>query len=347
MGDEDEDGDVERSGTPAVEAPENIEAPAEPVTSAEAPFTFEDKSLGVDLLNSPDPSSFYSTRISLYLPIPAITLPHHAISALLSRHLAPLLLTYFPPVKGIVLAFQDPVMSANASGGINHPLKPPTDDQYQTEGDDAHVTQVLAQASDQQGVAWVWLTVTFLVFNPQRGDQLYGVNNVASEGFVGLVSYNYFQISIGARRIPSEWKWRGPETSQGRKQKRRTKGKMDQDGRWSQSSPVPAEPSQSSVADERSRVKIESDTGFYLESGDKIDNVMKFRVVDTDMVAGSHKGEWALHVDGSLLDDDAEKLVREEEMQAWERRHQRQGTPGIEMSGGLAASREGSAISGP
>ncbi|RMD40280.1 hypothetical protein DV735_g4828, partial [Chaetothyriales sp. CBS 134920] len=305
--DVEEDEDIELPDAPDDEAPQITEAPTESADIAEAALTLEDQSLGVDLLNSPDASSFYSTRISLYLPIPAITLPHHATSALLSRHIAPLLLTYFPPVKGTVLAFQDPVLSANASAGVNHALKPPTDDQFHAAEDDAsYVNQVLAQASDQQGVAWVWLTVTFLVFNPQRGDQLYGVNNVASEGFVGLVSYNYFQISVGAKRIPGHWKWRGPETTQGRKQTRRSKGKMDQDGRWSQSSPVP-DPSQSSVADERSRAELESETGFYLESGDKVDNVLKFTVVDTDMVAGSHKGEWALHVDGTLLDEAAEK----------------------------------------
>ncbi|RMZ76644.1 hypothetical protein DV738_g4862, partial [Chaetothyriales sp. CBS 135597] len=343
-GDAGEDEDVELPDAPDDDAPEITEDPAESVTTAEAPLTLEDQSLGVDLLNSPDPSSFYSTRISLYLPIPAITLPHHAIGALLSRHIAPLLLTYFPPVKGTVLAFQDPVLSANASPGVNHALKQPTDDQFHASEDDASsVKQVLAQASDQQGVAWVWLTVTFLVFNPQRGDELYGVNNVASEGFVGLVSYNYFQISVGAKRIPGHWKWRGPETNQGRKQTRRSKAKMDQDGRWSQSSPVPADPSQSSVADERSRAELESETGFYLESGEKVENVIKVTVVDTDMVAGSRKGEWALHIDGTLLDEEAEKAVREEEIQAWERQHHRHGTPGIEMSGAVATSREGSA----
>ena len=331
---------------PAEHAPQASISPspdeAAPETAAEDSLQIEEKSLGVNLLDSPDPSCFYSTRMSLCLSIPAITLPKHAKRAILSLHLAPLLLTYFAPARGVVLAFDNPVLSAKSNSAINLPLRQPTGDETEAQDDEGTIKEILAQTSDQFGAAWVWLTVTFLVFRPQRGDGLYGWNNVASEGFVGLVSYNYFQTAVGASRIPSEWKWMGPAGEQ-RKRKKGRKEKMLEDGRRSQSSPAP---SSSIVADEHTREEIEDQTGFMLRSGEKVNETMKYRVIDTEMVPGGEKGKWALHIDASLLDEQGEKRLADEEKGMWERRHNRQsGTPGLEMSGGLGLSREGSAVS--
>lgn len=301
-------------------------------TNTEHPF-------GMDFLDGTEPSCFYSTRLSLYVSIPAVSLST-ARDSILSMHLAPLLLTYFPPAKGIVLAFSDPVLSAKPDFGTNLPLRAPTDHTIP----EIIPEEVMSRAADDFGACWVWLTVTFLVFRPKIGDKLHGWTNVTSKGFVGLLSYNYFQTAVGQTRIPKEWTWNGPTREQRKKKSKRgrlrdesgisnthSSGTME-DGEWQD------EPAMES--------SLSAGAGsFSDQAGAKVPDVFEFQVVDTEMVP--EKDKWALHIDGTLLDEEAERKVLEEDRIKFERiqNRGRSATPGPDaaMSGGLAVSRAGSA----
>ncbi|KAH0837659.1 putative RNA polymerase I subunit Rpa43 [Fonsecaea pedrosoi] len=266
------------------------------------------------LLESEDPSSFYSTRLSLYLSIPAVSL-ESAKSSVLAVHLAPLLLTYFPPAQGIVLGFSDAVLSAQPNSGINLPLLPPQNGEIEAQAD------VLANTADEFGVCWVWLTATFLVFRPERGDELYGWTNVTSEGFVGLVSYNYFQTAIGKSRIPPEWKWNGPSREQLQKAKKKgRKGRLrDEDGLENEEHNT-QETATTVVVDSSSHALLADDGGYFADaSGTKIKSTLKFRVADTEIVPAHDRHKWSLQIDGTLLDEEAERKVLEEERTKFER----------------------------
>ncbi|OAP64511.1 hypothetical protein AYL99_00483 [Fonsecaea erecta] len=297
------------------------------------------------LLESEDPSSFYSTRLSLYLSIPAVSL-EAAKSSILAAHLAPLLLTYFPPARGIVLGFSDPVLSAQPNSGINLPLLPP-----QT-GDIEAQAEVLADTADEFGVCWVWLTATFLVFRPERGDELYGWTNVSSEGFVGLVSYNYFQTAIGKTRIPAEWTWNGPSREQLQKNKKGRKGRLrDENSLDDGEEHGTQETSITAVEAPSSQPLLVDDGGYFTDaSGTRIKSTLKFRVADTEIVPAHDRHKWSLQIDGTLLDDEAERNVLEEERGKFERAQETSrsrslgGEDAPVMSGALSRSlsREGS-----
>ncbi|KIW70321.1 hypothetical protein PV04_02604 [Phialophora macrospora] len=305
------------------------------------------------LLESEDPSSFYSTRSSLYLPIPAVSL-ESSTSSVLATHLAPLLLTYFPPVQGIVLAFSSPVLSAKPDSGINLPLLPPRS------GDVEARPEIFAATADEFGVCWAWLTATFLVFRPQKGDELYGWTNVTSEGFVGLVSYNYFQTAVGKARIPGDWKWNGPsreEAQQNRKKGRRgrLRGEDGADGTQEQNT---QDTDATVVETLSSQISLGEDVGHFADAdGAKIKSTLKFRVVDTEAVPAHDRNKWSLQIDGTLLDAEAEKTVVQEELAKFDRAQERSrskspGASDMVMSGALARSisREGSVasrLSGP
>ena len=288
-----------------------------------------------DFLESTDPSCFYSTRLSLHVSIPAVSLST-AQTSILSMHLAPLLLTYYPPANGIVVAFSDPVLSARPDFGVCLPVKAPIDGTIPK----TLPKEIMSRTADEFGACWVWLTVTFLVFRPAGGDKLHGWTNVKSQGFVGLLSYNFFQTAIGKDRIPEKWTWHG---SAGEPEKRkRRKGRLrDGDaGDWnSQSSTI--------VEEEASRdtsypgTHLSEGAGIFVdETGAQVPDAFEFRVVDTDMVP--EKDKWALHIDGSLLDEEAERKLLEEERTKFEKLQRRaeSATPGtdVEMSGGLGAS---------
>lgn len=347
--------DIELVDAPSPQAEPSEEAP--PATSSTI-VNGEDITAAVEsemvagLLDSADPTSFYSTRLSLYLSIPAIALEASA-SSILATHLAPLLLTYFPPAQGIVLGFSDPVLSAKPDTVINRPLIAPSDGDIQSQA------EVLAKTADELGVCWVWLTATFLVFRPERGDELYGWTNVMSEGFVGLVSYNYFQTAVAKNRIPQAWTWNGPSRGDaGRNKKKGKKGRLrDEDGSSSQTPPDSAaqdEEQEAAGLSASSQAQID-ETGFFADAdGSPIPSTQKFRVVDTEVVPSHDRHKWSLQIEGTLLDEEAEQHVVEEERARFERSQQRSrshtpgeraGDTGVLMSGALARSREGSVAS--
>jgi DNA-directed RNA polymerase I subunit RPA43 len=293
-----------------------------------------------DQLQSSTPSSFHTKRMSLYLPIPPIGLDK-ALAAMLTLHVTPLLLTYFPPASGVILSVHDPVLSATPQTTLNQPLLPP----YGSGGpkDPSHA---FPKVGDEFGSCWAWLTVNFLVYSPQHGDGLAGWTNAMSEGFVGLVCYNYFQTSIAKSRIPKNWSWSGP-TRETRQRKTPRKGKLN-DGEG---------PSQESQYDSQETVvareddAIDGTAGTFLdEDGLKIPDCLQFRVVDLEMIPAQERGQLALQVEGTLLSEEEETRARQEEQERFETRtgklRVRSRTPGTPvMSGGLAThSRAGSAM---
>lgn len=295
--------------------------------------TNKDYPFSTDFLESTDPSCFYSTRLSLHVSIPAVSLST-ARTSILSMHLAPLLLTYYPPAKGIVVAFSDPVLSARPDFGVCLPVKAPLDGTIPK----TMPKEIMSRTADDFGACWVWLTVTFMVFRPAGGDRLHGWANVTSQGFIGLLSYNFFQTAIGKDRIPEKWTWNGPARE--REKRKRRKGRLrDAGDSNSQSSTIVEE--EASQDTSYPRTYLSDGAGNFIdETGAKVPDTFEFRVVDTDMVP--EKDKWALHIDGTLLDEEAERKVQEEERLKFER-VQRRGnstTPGtdVEMSGGLGGS---------
>ena len=332
------DGREEETGAPfAVDFGDDVEGAAD-----------SEEHFRLKLLESEDPSSFYSTRLSLYVSIPAIAL-ETGTSSILATHLAPLLLTYFPPAQGIVLAFSDPVLSAKPNSGTNLPLLPPRT------GDLTPLGDVFAETADEYGACWVWLTITFLVFRPQSGDELHGWTNVTSEGFVGLVSYNYFQTAVSRSRLPSDWKWSGPSKEEAlRNRKKGRKGRLrGDDGPEDVQENDTQETDTTLVETPSSPIPLGDDGGYFAGAdGSKIKSTLQFRVVDTEIVPAYDRHKWSVQIDGTLLDEDAEKRVVEEERMKFERAQERSrsrspGASEFYMSGALRRpmSREGSVAS--
>jgi len=209
--------------------------------------------------------------------------------------------------------------------------------------------ETLVRVGEEFGASWAWLTVTFLVFTPQPGDELQGWTNAMSEGFIGLVSYNYFQSSIPKQRIPKNWSWDGPNTLLHKQKRTPRKGKLnDGDG-----------PSQENYVESQETAVAGEDDGFdgmagsfVDENGTTVQENLKFRVVDLEMIPAQERGQrFALQLEGTLLDAEEEEAVRQEEKEKWEARTNRSksrsrnnGTP--MMSGGLPThSRAGSVVS--
>ena len=269
-------------------------------------FTFDDEA----------PSPFHSTRLSIYVPIPARSLdPSTALSSLSAEHLAPTLLTYYPPAKGVVLAFSSCALSSERPS--------PTS---------ASEKVVMATCGDQYGVSYIWLSATVLAFMPAREMELSGWMNVCSEGFVGLVSYNYFQVGVAQERIPKDWSWRPAGGVMTKSKKKGRKARMSKDGSVDTSQETSQE---TATAVERAE---DDGAGYFVDaSGTRVSGTLRYRVVDCEVVPGATRDTWTLQVEGTLLDAKDEAKVVEEEQQK-EMRQRNKASGKAMMSGALAGS---------
>lgn len=54
-----------------------------------------------------------------------------------------------------------------------------------------------------------------MVFRPEKGTILDGAVNIANEGMVGLICYNYFNVAVPREELPESWRWDGEGWSVG------------------------------------------------------------------------------------------------------------------------------------
>ncbi|KAK5074076.1 hypothetical protein LTR51_004660 [Lithohypha guttulata] len=334
----DAEGHEEQSGiTSQYEDEEMIDVPApdERVEDANA----EEEGPSNEQLQSDAETCFQTLRVSLYVPVPAIA-SQNQLSAILAIHLSPLLLSYFPPAGGVILSYHDPVLSAKPEPGPSRPLLPPTS------GDIETTEELYSTIGEEFGASWLWLTVTLLVFKPEPGDRLQGWTNAMSEGFVGLVSYNYFQTSISRSRIPKSWTWDGPTRQRHKVRKTPKKGRLNDSDDPSQDTALDSQETLVACQDDA----VDGTAGTFLdENGLQISDNLGFRVLDLEMIQAQDRGRrYALQLEGTLLGEEEEQQTRDEEKLKWESRkaksrpRARASTP--MMSGGL---RSGSIASTP
>ncbi|KAE9375500.1 hypothetical protein N431DRAFT_480788 [Stipitochalara longipes BDJ] len=132
-------------------------------------------------------SPFHAQTASLYLPLAPVS-QKYPLEGLCAEHISPLILTYYPPLNGVVLSYSNPRVSE----------KPFKDDGV----------SVLLQNIDEYAVSWAWVTAEFLLFKPDKGALLEGYINLQNQGHLGIVCWNLFNASIESKRLPFDWTWK-------------------------------------------------------------------------------------------------------------------------------------------
>lgn len=111
-----------------------------------------------------------------------------------AEHISPLLLTYYPPLNGIVLSYSNPRLSEQPEDGA----------QIQNSEE---ARKVLGKSMDEYAVTYIWLTAEFLLLRPMVGTVLEGYVNLQNESSLGLLCYNYFNAGIERARLVKDWSW--------------------------------------------------------------------------------------------------------------------------------------------
>lgn len=233
-------------------------------------------------------SPIFTQTASLYLALSPIC-QRYPKKGLCAEHLSPLLLTYYPPLDGVVLAYQ------NVSVSEHPPSHIPVSD-----SDD---TVPLARTIDEYAVSFVWVTVDFILLKLKRGMYLDAVVNLQNESHLGLVCWNLFNLSISKNRLPKDWKWREPGSK-----------------RWRPNG---------SVNGHTEQEDDENELGHFVDgSGNKIPGSLSLALRDWNIVYSSDSDRGLLVLEGTLLSDKEDREVDEAEAKdPTLRRRQRQGTP--------------------
>ncbi|PLB49600.1 hypothetical protein P170DRAFT_358815 [Aspergillus steynii IBT 23096] len=279
--------------------------------------------------STPD-SPYTLTTATLYLPLSPISIsPTHALASLLAEHLSPLILTYYAPLQGVVLAY------SNASISSTHPAESKS---AFTPNDPNPQPLTLARSAGEYGVLYVYLTATFLVFRPQRGQVLEGWVNVQSEGFLGAVVLNLFSVGVERKRLPSDWKWvppgaygeegEGEETANSDADAAKTKSQSQSDDDSSEPSaafdpekehfkPVALASDANPLLDDPASTEVDESAAaegyFRSVSGHRVRGTVRFRVVDVDVIPGSERDRGFMSIEGTMLTPDEEAQVVEDE----------------------------------
>ncbi|CAG8309841.1 unnamed protein product [Penicillium salamii] len=249
-------------------------------------------------------SPFTLKKATLYLPLSPISIsPTHAQASLLAEHLSPLLLTYYPPLKGVVMAYSNASISSKPPPPASAPSENP---------------QPLTNATtaDEYGVLYVYLTATFLIFRPQRGQILDGWVNVQSEGFLGGVVFNLFSVGIERKRLPSNWKWvpPGEETEATDDDSGSDKDMADFDAEKEGFQPASLDEEEIPLEGEEEEESAHS--GYFQSvSGHRVRGSVRFRVVDVDVIPGSERDSGFLSIEGTMLGEEEERTLLETERQ--------------------------------
>lgn len=219
------------------------------------------------------------------------------------EYLDPLLNRYSSKFKGVLLAYKD-VNLADRPRRAN-PSNLPTDE-----------TPVTLASFECYAPPFAWLTADLHLFVPSRGAWMEGVINLQSEGHIGVVCFEKFNASIARRSLPRGWQWVEQEEAD-----------VEVDPFEEPSVEEGAQEEGEDAEKEESAPRLRS-TGYWVDAnGGKVEGKIYFRI--KNFSSGSTGDYTYLSLQGTMLDDAAEKASATEEREMEKARRARQNASGL------------------
>ena len=234
-------------------------------------------------------SPFQSQRASLYVPLPPIA-QLYPLAGLCAEHISPLLLSYYEPLKGIVLAYSNPQISMDIPSSTEATKQLDPELSYGSEKPEGQA--FLARVHDEFAVSFMWLTVDLILLRPTSKCFIMGWINLVTESHIGLVCWNLFSASIPVNYLPHDWRWiefRAKDASS-------PTDDYSADGIWQAKH-------NTNVAD-----------GYFLDGhGKRVEGWLKFRVENFDVTSTEKFREKGfINIQGSLLKEGEQRQPSDE-----------------------------------
>ncbi|KAH7414546.1 hypothetical protein DE146DRAFT_640633 [Phaeosphaeria sp. MPI-PUGE-AT-0046c] len=163
-----------------------------------------------------NPSSLlHIERISQYVSLSPASL-NNPLPAICASIFSPLLLSYFPPARGIVLAYEDVELSSRAPGS-------------KTSSSTAGGEELLLTHVDEYTAPYLWATASLLILRPVANAMTSGYVTHQSKTHITLSHLNTFPISITKEHLPQSWQW---HSEQAGLVKKGWDGRIQDEGGW-------------------------------------------------------------------------------------------------------------------
>lgn len=304
-----------RTSTPEVEPAQSI--PPSTTRQATVPDTKE--------------YPFFSQTFSQRVPIWPASFDE-PLTKTAHEYLDPMLNRYSPKFKGVLLAYKNVNLSQRPQRAS--PNNPPTDD-----------TPVALESFECYAPPFAWLTADLHLFVPSRGAWMEGVINLQSEGHIGVVCFEKFNASISRRSLPRGWKW-VEQTEEELEAEEAAATAGEEEDPFAETSEEKGEDGGEEADDAEEGEKTEKEeeekktkkaaknlhrlrsSGYWLdENGDKVSGKIFFRI--KNFSSGSTGDFTYLSLQGTMLDDEAEKEAAAEEREIEKARRARQNSSGL------------------
>ncbi|ODV82905.1 hypothetical protein CANARDRAFT_204258 [[Candida] arabinofermentans NRRL YB-2248] len=129
----------------------------------------------------------HRVRMKLYLSLAPIYI-NNPIDGLKQQHLDTMLMTFYKPVKGVILSyFNLKVSNEHKSNDFKN--------------------SSIVKVSDSNPFCFIWCDVDFLIWKPQIGDIIDGWSYLQTQSHIGLLINDTFNASIKKYNIPNTWKF--------------------------------------------------------------------------------------------------------------------------------------------
>lgn len=262
-------------------------SPASPTKKHRSKHPAEDSAVTARIsqsLDSTDASPFFQQTSSLYVPLSPIC-QRQPLQGSCAEHLSPLILTYYPPLNGVVLSYTNTKLSERLP-------------QHEGKEEDP----ILARSIDEYAVSFIWITADFLLFRPKRDCMIEGWVNLQNEGNLGLVCWNYFNASIERKRLPKEWRWVpggiGHRSKSQKLKQPATDSSIETDG-----------------GEDTVNVNgVGDEEGHFLDrNGKKVEGMITFRVQNMETSRSADREQGFLSIQGTMLSKEEERELREQE----------------------------------
>ncbi|KAL2269254.1 hypothetical protein VTJ83DRAFT_4100 [Remersonia thermophila] len=250
---------------------------------------------------------FYNQTISLYVPFYPVGFDK-PLTNIASQHLEPLLNHYSPTLRGVLLGYSNLNLADRpVAASVIHP---PSDQ-----------TPALLHSVDEYAVGFGWLTFDAQLFVPSRGKWMEGVVQLQSEGHVGVVCWNRFNASIESKRLPKGWKWVDLAKAGAKPNTTPPSGEEEGDK-------ASRDGEDSLDGEELQVVEQIHTTGYWVnETGKKVAGKLRFRIKNFDVGLAGDYGY--LSIEGTCLDDEAERALTAQEREMERARRSRQNPNGL------------------
>jgi DNA-directed RNA polymerase I subunit RPA43 len=200
----------------------------------------------IDSSQSESQSLFHLEQITQYVSLSPASLASPLPSLCVSIF-SPLLLSYYPPARGIVLAYQDveiseeppiPSSSAKSSSSVRGTKrKRKSHHDEDGDGDVDEDTQdrrgeVLLKVVDEYSAPFLWATATLLVLRPHPHARVEAKISHQAATHITLSYLNAFSISVLKAQLPRDWRWNGSTVDRAGRKGRQAADEGAVEGYW-------------------------------------------------------------------------------------------------------------------